>query len=172
MNNKIKMANSKGITLVALVVTIVVMLILAGVSINVSVGGNGLLTKAQDIKANIEQAENEGQEKIDSLKSNEYLEDGTITANDTTAPTINNLEVTKLSDTSLKVSVNVTETGSGLAKIEYSIDGGKKFFTPLYMTDKSYIFNNLDLSSTEYTAVVKVTDIKGNSSNASKKVEK
>lgn len=40
------------------------------------------------------------------------------------------------------------------------------------MTDKSYIFNNLDLSSTEYTAVVKVTDIKGNSSNASKKVEK
>ena len=35
MNNKIKMANSKGITLVALVVTIVVMLILAGVSINV-----------------------------------------------------------------------------------------------------------------------------------------
>ena len=77
MNNKIKMANSKGITLVALVVTIVVMLILAGVSINVSVGGNGLLTKAQDIKANIEQAENEGKEKIDSLKSNEYLEDGT-----------------------------------------------------------------------------------------------
>jgi len=71
-----------------------------------------------------------------------------------------------------KVSVNVTETGSGLAKIEYSIDGGKNFFTPLYMTDKSYIFNNLDLSSTEYTAVVKVTDIKGNSSNASKKVEK
>ena len=168
MNNKIKMANSKGITLVALVVTIVVMLILAGVSINVSVGGNGLLTKAQDIKANIEQAENEGKEKIDSLKSNEYLEDGTITANDTTAPTINNLEVTKLSDTSLKVSVNVTET----ELLSCSIDGGKNFFTPLYMTDKSYIFNNLDLSSTEYTAVVKVTDIKGNSSNASKKVEK
>ena len=39
---------SKGITLVALVVTIVVLLILAGVSINMVVGDNGIITKAKE----------------------------------------------------------------------------------------------------------------------------
>ena len=42
--------NSKGITLVALVVTIVVLLILAGVSINLVLGENGLITQAQEAK--------------------------------------------------------------------------------------------------------------------------
>ena len=42
------MKNNKGITLVALVVTIVVLLILAGVSINLVLGNNGIITKAKD----------------------------------------------------------------------------------------------------------------------------
>ncbi len=42
----------KGITLVALVVTIVVLLILAGVSISLVLGNNGIVKKAQDAKAN------------------------------------------------------------------------------------------------------------------------
>ena len=50
MKNKLK--NNKGITLVALVVTIVVLLILAGVSINLVVGQNGVIKKAQDAKKN------------------------------------------------------------------------------------------------------------------------
>ncbi len=40
--------NIKGITLVALVVTIVVLLILAGVSINLVLGNNGIIAKAKD----------------------------------------------------------------------------------------------------------------------------
>ena len=42
------MKNNKGITLVALVVTIVVLLILAGVSINLVLGNNGIITKAKE----------------------------------------------------------------------------------------------------------------------------
>ena len=42
----------KGITLVALVVTIVVLLILAGVSITMVLGNNGIVKKAQDAKRN------------------------------------------------------------------------------------------------------------------------
>ena len=42
------MKKNKGITLVALVVTIVVLLILAGVSINLVLGNNGIITKAKD----------------------------------------------------------------------------------------------------------------------------
>ena len=47
MKNKRDM---KGITLVALVVTIVVLLILAGVSINLVLGDNGIIKKAQEAK--------------------------------------------------------------------------------------------------------------------------
>ena len=42
------MKNNKGITLVALVVTIVVLLILSGVSINLVLGNNGIIAKAKD----------------------------------------------------------------------------------------------------------------------------
>ena len=42
------MKKNKGITLVALVVTIVVLLILAGVSINLVLGDNGIITKAKE----------------------------------------------------------------------------------------------------------------------------
>ena len=39
---------NKGITLIALIVTIIIMLILAGVSINALIGNNGIITKARD----------------------------------------------------------------------------------------------------------------------------
>ena len=41
------MKNRKGITLVALVITIVVILILAGVSLNLIFGENGILRKSE-----------------------------------------------------------------------------------------------------------------------------
>ncbi len=42
------MKSNKGITLVALVITIIVLLILAGVSISLVVGDNGIMTRAKD----------------------------------------------------------------------------------------------------------------------------
>ena len=55
------MKNNKGITLIALVVTIIVLLILAGVSIAMLTGQNGILTRANDAKtqstsANLDEA--------------------------------------------------------------------------------------------------------------------
>ena len=46
------MRKENGITLIALVITIIVLLILAGVTIAMLSGDNGLLTRAQDTKAN------------------------------------------------------------------------------------------------------------------------
>ena len=40
--------NSKGITLIALVISIIVMLIFAGVSLNATIGDNGIITQAQN----------------------------------------------------------------------------------------------------------------------------
>ena len=42
------MKSNRGITLVALVITIIVLLILAGVSISLVVGDNGIMTRAKD----------------------------------------------------------------------------------------------------------------------------
>ena len=48
----------KGITLIALVITIIVLLILAGVSIAMLTGNNGILTQAQNAKNETKDAEN------------------------------------------------------------------------------------------------------------------
>ena len=44
--------NNRGITLIALVVTVIVLLILAGVSINMLTGQNGILNRASEAKEN------------------------------------------------------------------------------------------------------------------------
>ena len=49
--------NKKGITLIALVITIIVLLILAGVSIAMLTGTNGTLTQAQNAKQTTEIAQ-------------------------------------------------------------------------------------------------------------------
>ena len=57
----------KGITLVALVITIVVLIILATVTINVAFGEGGLIEKAQQAKNLTEQAVEEEQEALNTL---------------------------------------------------------------------------------------------------------
>ena len=51
------MRSQKGITLIALVITIIVLLILAGVSIAMLTGQNGILTRATDAKKDTAVAE-------------------------------------------------------------------------------------------------------------------
>ena len=59
MNSKIECKRNKGITLIALVVTIIVLLILAGVSINMLTGQNGILNRASEAKEKTENAQTE-----------------------------------------------------------------------------------------------------------------
>ena len=64
-----KETNSKGITLVALVVTIIVLLILAAVSIATLTGENGLLTRANDAKRETEEAKREEESMLNDLNN-------------------------------------------------------------------------------------------------------
>ena len=62
MKNKKMKKEEKGITLVALVVTIVVLLILAGISLNLVIGNEGILTRSKDAADKYgKQTENEQQ---------------------------------------------------------------------------------------------------------------
>ena len=61
------MKNQKGVTLVALVVTIIVLIILAGISINLILGDNGIITIAKKAKENTELAKIQEETELNEL---------------------------------------------------------------------------------------------------------
>ena len=72
LNYQIASKEERGITLIALVVTIVVLLILAGITISLVFGSNGVIQKAQDSK---EQTEiGEMREKLEMAKVPVYAD--------------------------------------------------------------------------------------------------
>ena len=78
--NKLKksLKASNGITLIALVITIIVLLILAGISISMLSGDNGILQKATDAKIDTEKASEKEQIQMEFLGS--YETNGTLKA--------------------------------------------------------------------------------------------
>ncbi len=77
-NIKVLKRKEKGITLIALVITIIVLLILAGVSIAMLTGENGILTQATNAKEKTTKAEEEEKIKMaitgSSIDNNGYVE--------------------------------------------------------------------------------------------------
>ena len=65
MNKEMK--NTRGITLIALVVSIIVLLILAGITIAALSGDNGILTRAKEAKEKTEQAQKEEEENLQEI---------------------------------------------------------------------------------------------------------
>ena len=65
MNSRRK--NSEGITLIALVITIVILLILAGITIAALTGDNGILTRAKEAKEKTEQAQKKEEENLQEI---------------------------------------------------------------------------------------------------------
>ena len=114
MKRKFKNSNN-GITLIALVITIIVLLILAGVSIAMLTGENGVLTKATESK---EQTEI-GQEKEEIKMAYAAAKTGKVDkiAEDVTADELN-AELDKL---------NSTGTASGSGTLTVTFENGHKY---------------------------------------------
>ena len=70
-----KEKNEIGITLIALVITIIVLLILAGISIAMLTGENGIITKAQEAKRRTEEAAANEQADLDRIE--DYITENT-----------------------------------------------------------------------------------------------
>ena len=79
-----KIKSNKGITLIALVITIIVLLILAGVSIATLTGDNGLLNKAGEAKEQTEVAEVKDRAQLDILgwQADQLKDNNDATLND------------------------------------------------------------------------------------------
>ena len=72
---KILKEREKGITLIALVITIIVLLILAGATIATLTGDNGIITRANQAKEEIQMAEEEELRKLTQVEAETHLED-------------------------------------------------------------------------------------------------
>lgn len=138
-----KRRNEKGITLVALVVTIIVLIILAGVSINLLVGQDGLISRAKLAKEQYENATLDEQNKLNELyerlagnwseeeKENNQLP--VLTA-DTEAGTIVKLPDEWTTETARYVSTNtgveITEVTKVASVYAVAIGGGESIPVP------------------------------------------
>lgn len=71
-----KLNNNKGITLISLVVTIVILVILAAVAINMAIGNNGLFTKSKQAKGEYVNASDKEKQDIDVLVNDIDIEAG------------------------------------------------------------------------------------------------
>ena len=90
MNKVLIRKNAKGITLIALVITIIVLLILAGVSIAMLTGQNGILTQAQNAKTTNENKSAEEKVKLSIMAARSQSETGALDADKLIAEITNN----------------------------------------------------------------------------------
>ena len=100
----------KGITLIALVITIIVLLILAGVSIAMLTGQNGILTQAQNAKTTNENKSAEEKVKLAIMAARSQSETGALDADKLIAEITNNYGGTA-SKTNDGFPVNATVDG-------------------------------------------------------------
>ena len=108
---KVYLRKNKGITLIALVITIIVLLILAGVAIAMLSGENGILKKATESKTKTEQAQKE--------------EETTLTDMETTANFLTNNVSYKIKNgymTGFTVGDKVSEINKELKSLGYEIN--------------------------------------------------
>ena len=107
----------KGITLIALVITIIVLLILAGVSIAMLTGQNGILTQAQSAKTTNENKSAEEKVKLAIMAARSQSETGALDADKLIAEITNNYGGTA-SKTNDGFPVNATVDGKN-----FKVDG-------------------------------------------------
>ena len=116
------MRNQRGITLIALVITIIVLLILAGVSIAMLTGDNGILTNSTKAKAQNELGTAKDQI---ALAANEALTDyyaGVYASNNTTGEYTNDAVVT-----AVKTAIKNETVVSTVTKTTTNLDTGNTF---------------------------------------------
>ena len=145
-DTKVKKYN-KGITLVALVITIIVLLILAGVGISSLTGEDGLIEKAKQAAEEYEQASQEEADTVNGLLNmigGENIEEELPESTTTTAglefyyPMV---ESDNLNPDGFKIKVTGVDEESGVASYKVYIDGS------LYTTE----------TTTEETCIINVT---------------
>ena len=106
---KSKLKNQKAITLISLIVTIVILIILAGIIISMTVGSNGIITRAREARNLYINAQEEEQVKLNALA--EQLTNGETGSDENKLP-----ENTKDTEAGTEVAL---EPGWGTENVSY-----------------------------------------------------
>ncbi len=162
------MKSNKGITLVALIITVVIMLILAGVAIG-SVTGDGLFSKTRDAVGAYENATRTEAEQIQTLMNeiNNYLTGGNGgEGTDTTAPTTATIESSNVEETTFTLTATGADGESGIAKYEFYINNTLENTVTTTEETATYDVSG-KTAGTSYTCKVIVYDNAGNSKESS-----
>lgn len=151
--------NQKGITLIALVVTIVVLLILAGVSINTLFGDNGIIKKAQDAQNRMNNAQESDLNALNELDEFIYDATGKLPSTEDTAPYYPDNTFTKLKGTDLSNGLVIKDkVGNEYVWIEVpkSLYNNEAYNTETTTADKTpYSTTNFEKYNTETTTADK-----------------
>ena len=148
---------NKGITLIALVVTIVVLLILAGVTIATLTGDNGILTKAQEAKEKTEEAAKREEAELADLNS--YIDNNGAPIYDTETGANNPV----LSSGMIPVKYDTEKENwvicSSTDKDWYSYSTDKKQWANVMLSDGKYYASGADVDTTNKTLATAGTEV-------------
>ena len=178
---KNKLVTERGITLLALIITVVIMLILAAVTINVTLGDGGLVQQARLAAERTQNAAEKEQAEIDSLQqelANILAEDSEITppepgGNNETGGDIEEPEEPSISDTETQVAnyadVDGNGTVDGVIYADLAIGGsgsglGQSYTIPTSSGFKKYEVTQESYSGSFGTGQV-IAPVSGNSGN-------
>ena len=148
---------AQGITLIALVVTIIVLLILAGVSIATLTGDNGILTRAQKAKEKTEEAAKREEAELADLNS--YIDNNGATIYDTETGANNPV----LSSGMIPVKYDTEKENwvicSSTDKDWYSYSTDKKQWANVVLSDGKYYASGADVDTTNKTLATAGTEV-------------
>ena len=160
---KNKLVTERGITLLALIITVVIMLILAAVTINVTLGDGGLVQQARLAAERTQNAAEKEQAEIDSLQqelANILAEDSEITppepgGNNETGGDIEEPEEPSISDTETQVAnyadVDGNGTVDGVIYADLAIGGSGSGLGQSYTIPTSSGFKKYKVTQESYT---------------------
>ena len=162
------MRREKGITLVALVVTIVIIVILSSVTLTATFGENGIIKKAElarDLATNSTIKENEDMNSLMDEYTNIMSGGGEVPEppKDETPPTVS-IQVGEVTETSIAITVNATDDSGEIASYKYYLNGEEQKTD----TANTYTFTGLT-AGTEYEIKVEAFDKVGNKGEGSTK---
>ena len=112
------MKRNRGITLIALVVTILVLIILAGVTINLSLGNNGIFSKAKLAKEEYSNATIDEQEKLNELYSQLYVATNDDTQITISVKDLNSLIQQKVEESNKSTVEEISKLNDRVSQIE------------------------------------------------------
>lgn len=126
----------KGITLVSLVITIIVMLILAGVSLSMVMGEGSVLNQARDAvdTTELSSVKDEIGMALGSAQTNYYAKYASTTGRITMKKALLSLQKNEFTSAQ-QVDICCPTTGTG--KIVYTLENGNKYYAEFKITDNS-----------------------------------